>query len=163
MFNVSSLMMLSVEFKRVTCHDKLYADFFYSFLAQLSRSAYTIISRKPYIASLEIWTIGLWTVGPFDYDLIQMDGYPADSCAVSPSAFLLVISPSDHFTIKLNIYMLQKYEVEHLVCRWSNVKCRNDSLPAYLNQSNYVPQTVTSDMFNMKLSKCLLWDTTRNR
>ena len=36
-----------------------------SFLAQLSRCAYTITFHKPYIAGLEIWTIGLWTVGPF--------------------------------------------------------------------------------------------------
>ena len=70
-------------------------------LAQLSRCAYTIIFCKPYIASLkiwkiglwtverlEIWTIGLWTVGPFDYILIQMDDYPADSCAISHTAFL---------------------------------------------------------------------------
>ena len=28
-----------------------------------------------------------WTVGPFDYNLIQMDDYPADSCAISPTAF----------------------------------------------------------------------------
>ena len=32
-------------------------------LAQLSRCAYTITFRKPYIASLEIWVIGLWTIG----------------------------------------------------------------------------------------------------
>ena len=64
----------------------------YSFLAQLSRCAYTITFRKRYIASLEIctigpwtvgwleiWTTALWTVGPFDYILIQMDDYPADS------------------------------------------------------------------------------------
>ena len=34
--------------------------------------------------------IKLWTVGPFDSNLIQMDDYPADSCAISPLAFLLV-------------------------------------------------------------------------
>ena len=56
------------------------------FLAQLSGCAYMITSRKPYTASLEIWMIGLWTVGPIDYNLIQMD----DSCATSPLAFLLV-------------------------------------------------------------------------
>ena len=33
--------------------------------------------------------IGLWTVGPFDYNLIKIDDYPADSCAISPAAFLL--------------------------------------------------------------------------
>ena len=60
------------------------------FLAQLSRCVYTITFRKPYITILEIWMIGLWTVGPFDYNLIQMDDYQADSCAVSPSAFLLL-------------------------------------------------------------------------
>ena len=59
-------------------------------LAQLSRCAYMITFCKPYTASLEIWTIGLWTVGPFDYNLFQMDDYPADSCAISPTAFLLV-------------------------------------------------------------------------
>ena len=48
----------------------------FDFLAQLSGCAYTISFRKPYIVSLEIWTIGLWTVGPFDYILIQMDDYP---------------------------------------------------------------------------------------
>ena len=48
------------------------------FLSQLSRCAYAITFRKPYIASLEIWTldwtvgwleiwtIGLWIVRPFD-------------------------------------------------------------------------------------------------
>ena len=35
------------------------------------------------------WPIGLWTVVPFDYNLIQMDDYPADSCAISSTAFLL--------------------------------------------------------------------------
>ena len=43
---------------------------------------------------LEIWTIGLWTVGPFDYNLIQMDDYSADSCAISQMAFLLEFNPS---------------------------------------------------------------------
>ena len=33
------------------------------FLAQLSRCANAITFRKPYIASLEIWTIGPWNVG----------------------------------------------------------------------------------------------------
>ena len=33
--------------------------------------------------------IGFWTVGPFDYNLTQMDNYPAVSCAISPMAFLL--------------------------------------------------------------------------
>ena len=58
--------------------------------------------RKPKIAGLEIWTIGLWmdglldgcklwTVRPFDYYNVtyQMDDYTADSCAISPWAFLL--------------------------------------------------------------------------
>ena len=61
----------------------------YFFLAQLSRCSYMITFRKPYIASLEIWTIGLRTVGPFDYNLIQMDDYSADSCLIRPMAFLL--------------------------------------------------------------------------
>ena len=60
-----------------------------NFLAELSHCAYTITFRKPYIASMEIWTIGLWTVGPFNYNLIQIDNYPADSCTISPTAFLL--------------------------------------------------------------------------
>ena len=30
-----------------------------------------------------------WTVGPCDYNLIQMDDYPADSCAMYRTAFLL--------------------------------------------------------------------------
>ena len=77
------------------------------FLAQLSHCAYTITFRKPYIASqkiwtiglgtvrwLKIWTIGLRTVGPFDYDLIQIDDYPTDSCTISSSAFLLLPSGS---------------------------------------------------------------------
>ena len=59
-------------------------------LAQLSRSAYTLTFRKPYIAGLESWTIILWTVGPFDFNLIQMDDYPTDSCAISPTDFLLL-------------------------------------------------------------------------
>ena len=63
----------------------------------------TITFRKPYIGSLEIWTIGLWTnglldscklwhVGPFNYYNVkyQIDSYSADSCAISPSAFLLL-------------------------------------------------------------------------
>ena len=40
-------------------------------LAQLSHRAYTIIFRKPYIASLEIWTIGLWTVGWLDFGVLD--------------------------------------------------------------------------------------------
>ena len=64
----------------------------FTFLIQLSRCDYTITLRKPYIASLEIWTIGLWTVGSFDCNLIQMDDYPADSCAISPTAFLLILT-----------------------------------------------------------------------
>ena len=64
--------------------------FLYLFLAQLSRCACTITFHKPYIASLEIWMIGLWTIGPFDYNLIQMNDYRADSCAISPTAFLLI-------------------------------------------------------------------------
>ena len=73
-----------------------------------STECYTITFRKPYIASMEIWIIGLWTVGlldcgtvgtleiwtiglrtvgPFDYNLIQMDDYLADSCVISPTAF----------------------------------------------------------------------------
>ena len=67
-----------------------------SFLAQLSRCAYAITFRKPYIASLEIWMIGLFTVGPFDYNIIQMDDYPADSCAISPMAFLLLMHALIH-------------------------------------------------------------------
>ena len=72
------------------------------FLAQLARYAYTITFRRPYIASLEIWTTGLWTdglldscklwtVGPFDnYNVTyQRDDFPVDSCAISPTAFLL--------------------------------------------------------------------------
>ena len=73
------------------------------FLAQLSRCVYAITFRKPFIASLEIWMIGLWmdellescklwTVGLFNYYNVtyQMDDYPADSCATSPTAFLLM-------------------------------------------------------------------------
>ena len=48
--------------------------------------------------TLDSWTVGwleikktrLWIVGPFDYNLIQMDDYPADCCAISPTAFLLI-------------------------------------------------------------------------
>ena len=36
--------------------------------------------------------IGLWTDGPFDNNLIQMDDYPANSCAISPTAFLLTVN-----------------------------------------------------------------------
>ena len=56
---------------------------------------------------MEIWTIGLWTaglldscklwtVGPFDcYNVkYQMDDYPTDSCAISPTAFLFSILTS---------------------------------------------------------------------
>ena len=58
---------------------------------------------KPYIASLKIWMIRLWTdglldsyklwtVGPFDYYNVTypMDDYPADSCAIGSMAFLFV-------------------------------------------------------------------------
>ena len=69
------------------------------FFAQLSHSVLMqSVWRKPYIASLEIWMIGLWmdglldscklwTVGPLDYYNVkyQMDDYPADSCAISPT------------------------------------------------------------------------------
>ena len=40
---------------------------------------------------LAIWTIGLWTVGPFHYNLIQIDDYPADSCAISHTTFFLIM------------------------------------------------------------------------
>ena len=50
--------------------------------------------KTPCIASLEIRTIGLWTVGPFDYNLIQMDDCPADSCTISPPAFLFIVVPA---------------------------------------------------------------------
>ena len=48
------------------------------------------VYRKPYIANLEIWTNCLWTVRPFDYDLIQMDDYSTDSCAVISHTALLL-------------------------------------------------------------------------
>ena len=32
-----------------------------------------------------------WTFGPFDYKLIHMDDYLADSCTISPTAFLFLI------------------------------------------------------------------------
>ena len=38
-------------------------NFDLDFLAQLPCCAYTITFRKPFIASLEIWMIGLWMVG----------------------------------------------------------------------------------------------------
>ena len=59
---------------------------FHVFLAQLSHSVLMqSVWRKPYIASLEIWTFGLWTdglldrcklwtVGPFDYYSYISDG-----------------------------------------------------------------------------------------
>ena len=67
-----------------------------SFLAQLSPCAYMITFRKPYIAGLKIWTFGLLGVcksgrldfGPFDCNLIEMDDYPTDGCAISSTAFL---------------------------------------------------------------------------
>ena len=57
------------------------------FLALLSHCVYMITLCKPYIASLEIWTIGLLgslksgpldfgLLGLFDYNIIQMDNYP---------------------------------------------------------------------------------------
>ena len=45
--------------------------------------------------------IGLWTVGPFDYKLTQIDDYPADNCAM---AFLLVYLPCKLFTGTLSTY-----------------------------------------------------------
>ena len=42
--------------------------------------------------TLDCWMVGNlddWSVGPFDYNLIQMDDYTTDSCAISLSAFLL--------------------------------------------------------------------------
>ena len=59
------------------------------FLTQLSRCACMITFRKPFIASLKICMIGLGTAGPFDYNLIHMDDYPTDSCAISSTTFLL--------------------------------------------------------------------------
>ena len=72
-------------------------DTILSFLAQLSRCAYTITFRKPYITSLEIWMIGLWadglldrcklwTVGPFDYHNVK---YQATSLTAVPQALRL--------------------------------------------------------------------------
>ena len=40
------------------------------------------------VGYLEIRTIELWTVGPFDYNLIKMDDHAADSCAISPTTFM---------------------------------------------------------------------------
>ena len=59
-------------------------SFIFSTVVSLSCCAFTITFRKPDIASLEIWrlelwtdglldTCKLWTVGPFDYNLIQMN------------------------------------------------------------------------------------------
>ena len=75
-----------------------------SFLVQLSRCPCTITLHKPYIASLEIWMIRLWTdgllgscklwtVGPFDYYNVtyQMDDYPS---AINPAAFLFFLVSS---------------------------------------------------------------------
>ena len=42
----------------------------------------------------------LRTVGPFDYYNVkyQMDDYPADNCAISPAAFLLLRWPMRYTT-----------------------------------------------------------------
>ena len=78
--------------------------FIFSIAASL---CFPITFHKPYIACLEIWMIELWTDGmlngcklwtvrPFDFTMFnnynvkyQMDDYPADSCAISPTVFLL--------------------------------------------------------------------------
>ena len=51
---------------------------------------------------LDFWmvgnlTIGLWAVGPFDYNLIQMD-----SCAINPTAYLLGMFPLRIFFLLTN-------------------------------------------------------------
>ena len=86
------------------------------FLAQLSRCAFTITFHKPYMASLEIWTIGLWAVEPLDYNLIQMDDYPVDSSAISPTAFLYCETQTWHaynFPICIHVVQLVPY---FLIC-----------------------------------------------
>ena len=46
--------------------------------------------------------IGLWTIGRFDDNLIQMDDYPTDSCAISPKTFLFL---EVLFTIKFDSHV----------------------------------------------------------
>ena len=63
---------------------------------------------------VEIRMIGLWTVEPFDYNLIQMDDYPADSCAISPRDFLFYNSREhekspDLLNILLFIIMARRF------------------------------------------------------
>ena len=51
-------------------------------LPQLSRCAYKITFRKPYIASLEIWTIGLWMVGLLDCLVGNLDDCTLDCLTI---------------------------------------------------------------------------------
>ena len=58
------------------------------------------------------WNVGNlddWTVGPFDYNLIQMYDYLADSCVISPTTFLFnvdfciqVVCSCTTFTVCMN-------------------------------------------------------------
>ena len=56
---------------------------YFKFVSQ----CFSITFRKPCIASLEIWKMGLWTVGPFDCNLIQMDDNTADTVRLSTETF----------------------------------------------------------------------------
>ena len=66
----------------------VYIAVYVYYLAQLSCCAYMITFRKPYIASLEIWKIGLW-----------MDGL-LDSCK------LWTVGPLDSYNVKYQTTML---------------------------------------------------------
>ena len=86
-----------------------------------------ITFRKPYIASLEIWTIALrqmdcWIVVNFGlvdhYNVkYQMDDCLADSCATSSTAFLFFYKTSDKLQLNdthvcLTVRQLHDFEMK---------------------------------------------------
>ena len=108
---------LSVCFIRGKIH------FYHSSLGD--SSAYTISKWWTKVTkNMEIWTIGLWTVGLLDhltikYWLFNSDGwlYPTDSCAISSTAFLLIIFHRPHAKLLSKwIYWLARYNFELLFC-----------------------------------------------
>ena len=79
--------------KTVNNHKKHCCNWWQLFLTQLSRCGW-----------FDCWMIRLWTVGPFDYNLTQIDDYTTDNCVISPMAFLSVLLPCKAFTGTLFTY-----------------------------------------------------------
>ena len=56
-----------------------------------------------YLEQLGVGVRVIYTLGTIQVDLIQMDDYPADSCAMSPTAFLLTVQ------IRLHSFFVSKF------------------------------------------------------